>query len=119
MKKKISKKKQIERDALRASSKKHKLIVALSAIVPFAITVAMLISYAVTKFVYLWLCATTAVSWLALGGLFLFAHIKKWGFVTKKGVAVKENFSIVTIYNIVLIFALAAVFAVLFFTKAF
>ena len=119
MKKKISKKKQIERDALRASSKKHKLIVALSAIVPFAITVAMLISYAVTKYVYLWLCAATSVSWLALGGLFLFAHFKKWGFVTKKGVTVKENFSIVTVYNIVLIFALAAVFAVLFITKAF
>ena len=119
MKKKISKKKADERKIMRASAKTHKLILALSAAVPFLITVAMLISYAVTKYVYLWLCAATALSWLALGCLFLFAHVKKWGFVTKKGVESKENFSIVTIYNIVLIFALATVFTVLFIMKAF
>ncbi len=117
MKKKISKKKAEERNALRASAKKHRLIIALCATVPFLITAAMLITYAVTKYVYLWLCAATAVSWLALGGLFVFAHAKKWGFVTKKGVEAKENFSVVTIYNIILIFALAAVFTVLFITK--
>lgn len=119
MKKKISKKKADERKIMRESAKKHKLILALSAAVPFLITVAMLVSYAVTKYVYLWLCGATALSWLALGALFVFAHVKKWGYVTKKGVTVKENFSIVTIYNIVLIFALATVFAVLFILKAF
>ena len=119
MKKKISKKKANERAALRATSKKRSLIILLSSLVPFLVTVAMITTYAVTKYVYFWLCALTSLSWLALGGLFVFAHVKKWGYVTKKGVTVKENFSVVTIYNIVLIFALAVVFAVLFFTKAF
>ena len=119
MKKKISKKKMEERKALKKSAKQHGLIIAVSALLPFLITVAMLISYAITKYVYLWLCAATAVSWLALGALFIFAHVKKWGFVTKRGVESKSNFSVVTIYNIVLIFALATVFAVLFITKAF
>ena len=119
MKKKISKRKQEERKILRTASKKHKYTILFSAIVPFLITIAMLISYAITKYVYLWLCAATAVSWFALGGLFIFAHVKKWGFVTKNGVESKENFSVVTIYNTVLVFALAIVFTVLFITKAF
>ena len=117
MKKKISKKKAEERKQMRASAKKHKLILTFSVLVPFLVTVAMLISYAITKYVYLWLCGATAIAWFALGALFLFAHAKKWGFVTKKGVEAKENFSIVTIYNIVLIFALAIVFTVLFIIK--
>ena len=117
--KKISKSKQAKRDELIASSKKHKLVIMISAAVPFLITVAMLISYAITKYVYLWLCAATAVSWFALGGLFIFAHVKKWGFVTKNGVESKDNFSVVTLYNIALILALGVVFTVLFITKAF
>jgi hypothetical protein len=119
MKKKISKRKQEERKILRTASKKHKYTILFSAIVPFLVTVAMLVTYAIKKYVYLWLCAATAVSWFALGGLFIFAHVKKWGFVTKNGVESKENFSVVTIYNTVLVFALAVVFTVLFITKAF
>lgn len=119
MRKKVSKRKEQERKILRTSAKRHSYMILLSSIVPLLVTVAMLITYAVTKYVYLWLCAACAVSWIALGALFLFAHVKKWGYVTKKGVESSENFSVVTIYNIVLIFALAILFTVLFVTKAF
>ena len=109
MKKTISKRKDQERTELRKSYKKHQLIITLSLVPPFLLSVLFTVLY-VFKISYLWLSATTALLWLALGGLFTYAYYKKWGFVTDKGVKTDKNNSIVTIYNIILIFVLAAFF---------
>ena len=115
-KKKISTKKQLERKQKLKLAKKQKLWLIGAAIPPFAFTITLIILYAL-KFVYPWLFITTAFSWFALGGLFVYAAVKKWGYVTIKGDPCEKNSSVITIYNIVLLFALGVLFAVLFFRE--
>lgn len=114
MKKKISKAKQEQRAKMLKTAKKQKIILTLSAIVPFAFTIALIISYAVKKAAALWLLAASSAAWLALGGLFVYAAKKRWGYVTSNGAESRESYSVVTIYNIALIFVLGALFAFLF-----
>ena len=110
MKKKISKRKTEQRQARLKQSKKYKLILALSAIPSFILTVVFTVLYAFrTSFV--WLSALTALSWFALGGLFIYSTKARWGYVNKKGVESNESTSVVTIYNIILIFVLGALFS--------
>ena len=109
MKKKISKNKAQKREQLLKLSKNRKLIIGLSSIVPFALTVVFIVFYALRNY-YLWLTALTALSWLSLGGLFIYAYKNGWGCVNSKGVKTKESYTAVTLYNIILVFLLAAFF---------
>ena len=111
--KKMSAKKIQERQERRKKMKTEKLILTLSAIPPFVLTVITIILYA-CKRTFAWLTATTAATWILLGALFIYASAKKWGYTTAKGAKTNEKNSVVTIYNIVLIFALAALFTFLF-----
>jgi len=119
MKKKISKRKQEERRQLRKAAKKQRIILTLSAVPPFAFTVTSLIVYAIKKQAFSWLLATSSITWILLGVLFIYASKKKWGYVTRAGVESNESSTVVTIYNIVLIFALAVLFAALFIKQLF
>ena len=112
MKKKISKKKQVERNELLKKSKIRRLILALSVVPPFSMTVLSTVFYAL-KDIKIWLLSTTAALWFLLGALFIYALIKKWGNVSSVGARVKKSYSIVTVYNIVLIFLLGILFTVL------
>ncbi len=114
MKKKVSKRKQAERDARIDKAKREKLILFFSCIPSFAFTAVLIILYAINKYGYPWLSLTTALCWLALGSVFLYAKIKKWGFTNKKGVVTEKSTSVVTVYNIALLFVLAALFTALF-----
>ncbi|MBE6645196.1 MAG: hypothetical protein E7612_07460 [Ruminococcaceae bacterium] len=109
MKKKISKNKAQKREQLLKLSKNRRLIIALSSIPPFALTVTFIVFYALRNY-YLWLTALTALSWLLLGGLFIYSHKNGWGCVNSKGVKTKESYTAVTVYNTVLVFLLAAFF---------
>lgn len=117
VKKKISTKKQVERQKKLAMAKKQKLALICSAIPPFAFTVTLIVLYAAFRLAYPWLFIVTALSWFALGGLFVYAAVKKWGYVTVKGDPCEQNSSVITIYNIVLLFALGVLFTVLFFRE--
>ena len=112
MKKKISKRKQNERCELLRKSKVRRLIMALSTVLPFSATVVTTVMYAL-KNIKIWLLALTASLWFLLGALFIYALVKKWGYVSSSGARVKKSYSIVTVYNIVLIFLLGAFFTVL------
>lgn len=119
MAKKISKRRQEERKKQLALAKKQKIALMVSAVPAFAFTITLIILYAAFSISALWLFATTAACWMALGGLFIYAAVKKWGYITEKGDESKKNASVITIYNIVLIFALAAFFTFLFFRELF
>ncbi len=108
--KKISKTKQIKREENIKEAKKQKLILILSTIPAFISAIASIIVYAIERHAPTWLLAVTSAAWLLLGGLFIFALKKRWGFVTPKGVECRESRSIVTVYNVVLVFALGAFF---------
>ena len=114
MKKKISKKKQIERQKNLKMAKKQKLTLILSAILPFALTITLMVLYGAFRIAYPWLFIVTALSWFALGSLFVYAAVKKWGHITHKGDTCENNTSVITIYNIVLLFALGVLFTLLF-----
>ena len=118
MKKKISKNKTQKREQLLKLTKSRNLITVLSSIVPFALTVTFIVLYALRNY-YLWLTALTCISWLLLGGLFIYAHKNNWGCVNSKGVKTKENYAAVTVYNIVLVFLLAAFFLFIIIYKLF
>ena len=109
MKKTISKRKVQERLELLKQNKKRKLIITLSLLLPFLLSITFTVLYAL-KISYAWLTAITSLSWFALGGIFVYAYRKKWGFVNSKGVKTPESGSVVTIYNTVLVFALASFF---------
>lgn len=109
MKKKISKNKINQRNQLLKLSKNRRLILSLSSVVPFGLTIAFIVLYALRSY-FIWLTALTAISWLLLGGLFIYAYKNEWGCVNSKGVKTKENYAAVTVYNIVLVFLLAAFF---------
>ncbi len=111
--KKMSAKKMQERLERRKKMKKERLILTLSAIPPFVFTIVTIILYA-CKLTYSWLMAVTASAWLLLGGLFIYANAKKWGYANLGNSKGDEKNSVFTIYNIVLIFALAALFIFLF-----
>lgn len=119
MAKKLSKRKEEERRVKLALAKKQRLALIFSAIPAFILTVTMIVLYAGFDISRHWLTATTAALWYALGALFIYATVKKWGYVTNKGDEAKKNFSAITIYNIVLVFALAAFFTFLFFRDLF
>ena len=112
MKKQISKKKSIEREELLKQSKKHRLILSLSAVPPFVLTVLFIVLYALRASTP-WLSAGASALWFALGGLFIYANKARWGYVTKKGAKSAESNTVVTVYNIVLIFILGAFFLAL------
>ena len=118
MKKIISKRKAQERLELIRQFKNHRLIIMLSLIPPFLLSIAFTVLYAF-KISYAWLSAASALSWFALGGLFVYAFSKKWGFINSKGVKTPESGSIVTLYNIILVFALALFFLVMTLYKIF
>ncbi len=114
MKKKISKRKQLERENQISKAKRERIILTLSFIPAFAFTAASIITYAVNKYGYLWLSLTTAFAWLITASVFLYATKKHWGFANKKGVVTDKSTSVVTVYNTVLLFALSALFFALF-----
>ncbi len=118
MKKTISKRKEKERQEQLEKLKKHQLITMLSLILPFSLSIAFTVLYAFRKS-YVLLSAATSVSWFALGGLFVYALVKKWGFVNSKGVKSAESGSVITIYNTVLVFILAVFFLVMTLYKIF
>ena len=99
-------------------SKKHKLIVSLSLIPPFVASVVFIVLYTL-KISYAWLAAITSVFWFALGGLFTYALVHKWGFINSKGVQTDESNMGITIYNVILVFMLAVFFLVMTLYKIF
>ena len=119
MKKKISKKKQAERRRLLKLARNQRIILALSAVPPFAFTVTTIIIYAIKKQAFSWLLAVSSITWILLGALFIYADKKKWGCVSQVGVKTDDNTTVVTLYNIILIFALALLFAILFIRQLF
>ena len=118
MKKKISKRKEEERREQARLLKKRQIIVTLSIIPPFLLSIVFTVLYAL-KTSYVWLTATTSLSWFALGGLFVYSLVKKWGYVNAKGVKTPDSGSIITVYNTVLVFALALFFLVMTLYKIF
>ena len=118
MKKTISKRKAEERRALRKQAKKQNTIIVLSLIPPFLASVVFIILYAF-KISYAWLSAVTSVLWFAVGGLFIYALTKKWGFISSSGIKTNENSSGVTVYNVILAFMLAVFFLVMTLYKIF
>lgn len=118
MKKTISKKKAKEREILKKQSKKQNLIVSLSFIPPLAATVVFIVLYAL-RISYAWLSGLTSALWFALGGLFVYALVKKWGFANSKGIKTEENNIGITVYNVILIFMLAVFFLVMTLYKIF
>ena len=110
MKKKISKKRTEERNALLAITKKRRLILALSTLPPTLATVCYIVLFAL-KVKIVWLPAVTSVLWAVLGCLFVYSSRSRWGNVNKKGVVSEESDSIATVYNTVLVFLLCLLFA--------
>ena len=114
MAKKVSKRKAEERKEKLALAKKQRIILACISIPAFLLTVTLVVLYATIRFSNPWLFMTTALAWFALGALFVYAAVKKWGYVTVKGDPCEKNSSVITVYNIILLFALGALFTVLF-----
>ena len=100
MKKKISKRKERERRERIEEQKKRQLIVTLSVIPPFLLSILFTILYGF-RISYWWLSAITSMSWFTLGALFVYSLVKKWGYVNAKGVKTPESGSIITVYNAV------------------
>ena len=111
--KKLSQKKIEERRERRARAKKERIILALSSIPPFVVTVVTIILYAL-KITAAPLTLITALLWAALGGIFIYGYKKRWGYTLPSGAPSDKSSSVVTIYNTVLIFLLAALFIALF-----
>ena len=111
--KKLSPKKIEERKERREKAKKEKIILTLSAIPPFIITIVTIILYAF-KLTYAPLTCAVAVLWFALGGVFIYAYKEKWGYSLPTGAKSDKSSNVVTIYNIVLVFVLGGLFAALF-----
>ena len=111
--KKLSPKKIEERSERRRRTKKERLILTLSAIPPFIITVVTIILYA-CRITPSPLTAATAVLWFTLGGIFIYAYKNKWGYSLPTGAKADRSTNVVTIYNIVLIMLLGVLFATLF-----
>ena len=97
----------------REKAKKERVILTLSSIPPFIVTVVTVILYAL-KIMSPALTAATGVLWLALGGVFVYALKKEWGYSLPSGARSDKSTNVVTVYNIVLIFLLAALFIALF-----
>ncbi len=114
MKKKISKRKQKEREERLNNAKNQRLVLLFSCIPSFAFTTILIVFYSINKYGYPWLSLTTSLSWLVSASVFVYAKTKKWGFTNKNGVVTDKSYSVVTVYNIVLLFVLAALFAALF-----
>ena len=111
--KKLSQKKIEERRARREKAKRERLILTLTSIPPFTVTVVTVILYAL-KITSPVLTAATGVLWLALFGVFVYALIKEWGYSLPSGARSDKSTNAVTVYNTVLIFLLAALFIALF-----
>lgn len=109
MKKKISKKEAEERKIRLREFKKQRLILDLATIPPICFTILFIVFYAIKKTVA-WIPAVASGLWFIVGGLFIFAMRKKWGFVTRSGAKSDNNATIATIYNVILIFFLAVFF---------
>ena len=114
MAKKISKRKAEERKEKLALAKKQRITLICVSIPAFILTVTLVVLYAAIRFSNPWLFMATAVAWFALAALFVYAAVKKWGYVTLKGDPCEKNSSVITVYNIVLLFALGAFFTALF-----
>ena len=118
MEKRISKRKEQERKELLLKTKKRRLILTLSSLPPFILTVVFIVLYAL-RIHFAWLTGLTSLLWLLLGGLFIYAERKDWGRVNSKGVKTPDSNSVVTIYNIVLVFLLGAFFLAIMLYKIF
>ena len=118
MKKPISKRKARDRELLKKQSKKQNLIITLSFIPPIAASVVFIVLYAL-RISYAWLSGLTAALWFALGGLFVYALLKKWGYANSKGIKTEDNNIGITLYNVILIFMLALFFLVMTLYKIF
>ena len=110
--KKLSQKKMQERLERREKAKKERLILTLCAIPPFIVTVVTIVLYAL-KITPAPLTCITAVLWFLLGGVFIYAMVKKWGYYLPSGSKSDTSTNVVTIYNIGLIFALGGLFLAL------
>ena len=111
--KKLTPKKIEERRERRRKAKKERLILTLSAIPPFAVTIVTLILYA-CKITSPVLTGITSVLWLALGGVFVYSYMNKWGYSLPSGAKADKSSNVVTVYNIVLIMVLGVLFLALF-----
>ncbi len=114
--KKLSPKKIEERRERREKAKKERIILSLSAIPPFILTVVTIILYA-CRITPAPLLGATAALWFILGGVFIYAYKKKWGFSLPTGAKADKSTNVVSIYNIALIILLGVLFAALFIRK--
>jgi len=111
--KKLSPKKIEERRERREKAKRERIILTVSAIPPFILTVVTIILYA-CRITPSPLTAVTAVLWFALGGVFIYAYKKKWGHSLPTGAKADRSTNVVTVYNTVLIMLLGVLFTALF-----
>jgi hypothetical protein len=111
--KKLSPKKIEERRERREKAKRERIILTVSALPPFILTVVTIILYA-CKITPSPLTAVTAVLWFVLGGVFIYAHKNKWGYSLPSGAKTDRSSNVVTVYNIVLIMLLGVLFTALF-----
>jgi hypothetical protein len=114
--KKLSPKKIEERRERREKAKKERIIMTLSAIPPFILTVVTIILYA-CKITPAALLGATAAVWFVLGGVFIYAYKMKWGYSLPTGARSDKSTNAVTVYNIVLVILLGVLFAALFIRK--
>jgi hypothetical protein len=111
--KKLTPKKIEERKERRERAIKERIILTISSLPPFVITLVTVIFYALKR-TYAPLTCLTSLLWFMLGGIFLYALKNKWGFSLPSGAKADRSSNVVTVYNIVLILLLGILFAALF-----
>lgn len=116
--KKLSPKKIEERRLRREKAKTERIILTAAAMPPFIATIVTIILYA-CKITPSALIGSVAGLWFILGGIFIYALKKKWGYSLPTGAKSDKSTNVVTVYNIVLIFLLGALFAALFLRQIF
>lgn len=114
--KKLTKRKEALLKKNKENAKKQRIIITAAAALPLILSAVTLLIYFITKNAVLWLFGASALSWLAFGSFFVFATVKKWGYVTLKGAEEEDTkISEFTLYSMILSALLAIFFAVLFF----
>ena len=114
--KKLTKRKEALLKKSKKNAKKQRIIITASVILPLVLSAVALLIYFITIRAVLWLFGASALTWIAFASFFIFATVKKWGYVTLKGAEEEDTkVSEFTLYSIILSVLLAIFFAVLFF----